>query len=261
MPKNPQSLRRYAILYVRTDSYGVDTRDSQIKWLMEYILEYEFEFLVCHIEAHRDEYGVRYDLKYLDQAIELCLQNTKPEIGVECSLFYINFDKFMRNVAFTRRIKLFKKKGGVSVVLEAPEICAEYAQLSRIQQDKEKRRNVAPLEKITPWEKWRSDNGIDKRQWRNFVHIRHFHLDVHIRNGILGPPAVLLKKRPTYTWNKLSYAEMAKQLNKLGLKTVNGKRWSKETIRQAWKVILTDEFCSFVDAINNGTISTGNNKN
>ena len=44
--------------------------------------------------------------------------------------------------------------------------------------------------------------------------------------------------------------------NELGIKTVNGKRWSKETVRNAWGVILSDKYQAFAKAYSSGALNT-----
>ncbi len=237
-------MRKYAVLYVRTDNYGIDTSKLQTGLLMEYIKLQGFERLDLKIEAYRDKHGIRDQLSYLDEALQFCLQAHQPDKGIECHFLYVDLGTVLRSAPFTRRLKEFKTAGGKIQKVDPGRIVDEYAVIKTNHAKRMHDRHTPLPEKVAN-EQWRLDNNIDKRHWQNFLHIRQGNIDCHL-NGALGePPFWVLKKIKRSEFRNLSLDETAKYLNGLGKKTVTGKGWTKENVRRAWDVVKSSEYLAF----------------
>ncbi len=238
--------KKIAIGYIRGRKFGnkwAPDRKEQHRQLSDFAEFHRYDLIEVHIDDQKDGLLRRSGLRGFGKAIEACRDK-------KADLLYIDTGRWRRNKTFLDFVSIHRKQSKTGpapdyrmiaipaeqVTIDAIQRMARYEKFYESNRIKKKKLTTAPPQ-LTPTQKWKLENGITTRKFRNFV---------HLRNGV-NPIYILLEKAANAG---KSMSEIADLLNETFYLTVDGKRWNRHNVRKTIDLIASEDFEKFLTLCN-----------
>ena len=213
-------------------------KDLQARRIKEFAEEYEYE--IIHIAGEQQKFlaGLRAKFSKFHKLLDLCKEH-------EADFLYVDIGNWRPNVvlnAFVTAAKSGQTKRGWKFVAVPPDKKTMEAIERQARMEKfelQRRRRKKPAEKksktLSPIEKWQIQYSVGSRRLKGFEHLYHG------VDPIFRIIEKLLKETSNLTNKRIAWA-----LDREAYLTVDGKRWTDETVRKVRGLIKREEFRRYV---------------
>ncbi|MBC8269046.1 MAG: hypothetical protein H8E36_09885 [Rhodospirillaceae bacterium] len=206
--------------------------------IAEYAEENEYEVIKYGGEQQKFSLGRKTGFKVLMELAELCNKH-------KATFLYVDIGNWRPNVvlnSFLEQAERLKKIRDWKFVAIPPDrkIMEAIERQARLEKFESRRRPIKKIikkkkEKPSPIEKWKTKFKIGRRRLKGFEHLYHGVEPIYrVIEKILEETPKLTNKRIAWALDREAYL------------TVDGKRWTDETVRKIRGVIKEEEFREFV---------------
>jgi hypothetical protein len=230
-----------AVGYIRGKLWkGKATPDAKLQRarLREFAEENEYEIIKIDGEVQKFKLGKETGFKKLIELNKICRKH-------RATFLYIDIGKWRQNIVlnqFVNKIKSFGEAEAWRYVAVPPnrKIIEAIERQDRMEKFESRRRPRKKKEddikkSLSPIEKWQAEFNIGRRRLKSFEHLYHGVEPIYqvIENE--------LRKSPKIANKRIAWA-----LDREAYLTVDGKRWTDETVRKVKLFIQEDAFLEFV---------------
>lgn len=230
-----------AVGYIRGKRWqGKWTPDLKLqrRRIAEFADKHEYEVIQYGGDEQRFSLQKRTGYRKLHELLELCAKH-------KGTFLYVDIGNWRPNTILNDYIRHYKKSGKTSgwkmlavppdrKTIEAIERQARLEKFETVRRPRKK--STEKKDKIlTPLDQWQLEHNIGKRRMKGFEHlykgVEPIYRFIQLR----------AEESPRLTNKRIAWA-----LDREAYLTVDGKRWTDETVRKARELIQEDEFLEFV---------------
>ncbi len=206
--------------------------------IKEFADENEYEVIKIAGEQQKFSLTTKAGIKKLGELLTLCDEQ-------KATFLFVDIGNWRPNVVLNSYVNHYKRYGtkkGWEFVAVPPdkktmEAIERQARMEKFESRRHhKKKDVEKKkEKPSPLEKWQKKYNVSRRRLKGFEHLYHGVEPIfRIIEKILAETPNLTNKRIAWALDREAYL------------TVDGKRWSDETVRKIRGVIKEDDFLEFV---------------
>jgi len=198
----------------------------------------EYEIIKFGIEQQKFSLGRKTGFKKLMELLDLCREH-------DAAFLYVDIGNWRPNVVLNdlaTQIKIRGTRKGWKFIAVPPdkktmEAIERQARMENF--ESQRRRGKKPVEKkskdLSDIEKWQKVYGVGRRRLKGFEHLYHG------VDPIFRFIEKILKETPNLTNKRIAW-----KLDLEAYLTVDGERWTDETVRKVRGLIKTEEFVRYV---------------